>query len=58
MVSWINGKRAENRKIWDFKGSFAAAKRPFIAAKVLTARKDPHTAVRPRGKVVPASGSL
>ena len=40
MVSWIFGKRAENSKIWDFWGSFAAAKRPLAAVKGFAAAKD------------------
>ena len=56
MVSWIFGKRAENSKIWDFRGSFAVAKRPFAVAKVVAAAKDPHAAARPKGKVGPALG--
>ena len=39
MVSWIYGKRAENGKIWDSRGSFAVAKRPLTAAKILAAAK-------------------
>ena len=47
----------EREKSGQLRGSFAAAKRPLVAAKVLAATKDPHAAVRPRGKVGPASGS-
>ena len=40
MVSLIFGKRAENSKIWDFRGSFAAAKRPLATEKGFAAEKD------------------
>ena len=51
MEKWT--KRENFGKLW---GSFAAAKRPLVAAKVLAAAKDPHVVARQRGKVGLASG--
>ena len=47
-------KREKSRQL---RGSFATAKRSLATAKVLSTAKDPHTAMRLRGKVGLASGS-
>ena len=50
-------KWTKREKFGQLRGSFATAKRPLAAAKVLVVTKDHHTAARPREKVGPASGS-
>ena len=51
-------KLTKRENFGQLRGSFAAAKRPLTAAKVLAAAKDPHSATRLRRKIGPASGLL